>query len=275
MEFQTITLKTESNIATIILNRPDSLNTVNQQVVDEMEQAIDAVADDAEVKVVIITGAGRAFSAGADFRFKQIRDGEVDDAEAEDIPAMYTDIKTGRLLHGPSRVTLKLHRLEKPTIAMVNGDTIGVALDWVLACDMRTGSEKARFNVGFTRVGLNVVCGGAWLMPRIIGTGKALEYILTGDFCNAEEAYRIGLLNKLVSAEQLGEETLALARKLAKCAPIAQRLGKLQVYEGMTSSLESALRLGAACQSIAVYSEDHREGVRAFAEKRAAQFQNK
>jgi len=275
MEFQTIMLKTEAQVATIALNRPENLNTVNQQMVDEMEQALEEVAQDSNVRVVILTGMGQAFSAGADFRFSKIRTGEVDAAEAEDIPAMYADIKAGKLLHGPSRVTYKLYTLEKTSIAMVNGDTLGVAFDWVLACDMRVGSEKARFNVGFTRVGLNEVCGGAWLLPRIIGMGRALEYVLAADFCGAEEAYRIGLLNKMVAAEQLEEATMKLARKLAKGAPIAQRLSKLQVQKGMDTDLETALRFGAACQAITVYSEDHKEGVRAFAEKRAPQFQEK
>ena len=137
---------------------------------------------------------------------------------------------------------------------------------------MRIASEKARFQVAYTRIGLVSGWGGTWLLPRLIGVAKAAELIFTGDFLEAKEAERIGLLNRLVPAERLEEETMTLARRLADGPPIAIRLSKLQIYKGLEMDLEAALEMAAAAELIASNSEDHREGVAAFMEKRAPHY---
>ena len=170
---------------------------------------------------------------------------------------------------------LGLQNLDKPTIAMVNGDAVGAGFDLALACDMRIGSPKTRFMMAYTRMAVIPDLGGTWFLPRIVGISKALELIFTADFCNAEEAYRIGLLNKLVSVEQLEDETKALANKLAKGPPIAYRLSKWQVYKGLEMDLETALVSLAPWIPLLIASEDYKEAVSAFVQKRPPEFKGK
>ncbi len=276
MEFQDIIFKKEERVATITLNRPEVLNAVNQEMGAEITQAIRDVSQDEETRVLIIKGAGRAFCSGADFRFGMVRADEVAPEKAEAMADFYQELGKGKLLPITQRhVAVALQKLDKPTIAMVNGAAVGFGFDLALACDIRIGSPKARFMVAFSKLGLPPDSGGTWLMPRIMGLGKALEYIFSGDFCGADEAYRIGLLNKLVPAEQLEQETMTFARKLASGSPIAYRLSKLLVYKGLETDLETALAFAISCVSIALSSEDHKEGIRAFAEKRPPEFKGK
>lgn len=271
MPYETIIVKKENLIATIVLNRPEKLNAFNHQMTRELELAIDDVGNDDQIRVIIITGAGRAFCSGADFRFRDVRERKFSDiaAEAEDMLPGKEALKKGQLLSDVSRgIILGLQNMGKPTIAMVNGYAIGGGLDIALACDIRVGSYDASFMVGFMRMGLPPDLGETWLMPRIIGIAKTLELILTGDFCSAEEAYRIGLLNRLVPAEDLQKETLALATRLAEGPPIAQRLAKLQVYKGLEMNFETALQFAIACVNIALATGDHTEGITASAEGR-------
>jgi len=275
MEFQNIILKKEERIATIILNRPEVFNALNQQMADELVQAIKNVSQDEETRVLILTGAGRGFCSGADVKIREVGGQKVID-EKEALPGFHQDLSQGKLPPEFQRhIILALQNLDKPTIAMVNGAAVGGGFEFALACDIRIGSPKARFMVALTRLASPPDSGGTWLMPRIMGLGKALEYIYTGDFCDAEEAYRIGLLNKLVPAEQLEQETMTFARKLASGSPIGHRLSKLLVYKGLEIDLETALAFAISCVSIALSSEDHKEGIRAFAEKRPPEFKGR
>lgn len=276
MEFQAIIFEKEDRIATITLNRPEVLNALNQQMEEELTQAINQVSQDEEIRVLLIKGAGRAFCAGADFRFGMVRAEEVEVEKAVALPDIHQDLKKGKLLPKMQRhVVITLQNLDKPAIAMVNGAAAGFGFDLALACDMRIGSPEARFTVAYTRMGLSSDSGGSWLMPRVMGLGKALEYIFTGDIIDAEEAYRIGVLNRLVPVEQLEEETLSLAFKIANGPPIAHRLSKMQVYKGLETDLETAMAFSAACISIALSSEDHMEGIKAFTEKRQPEFKGR
>jgi len=275
MSYETIIVKEENGIATIILNRPEKLNALNFQMTHELELAIEEVANNNQVRVLIITGAGRGFCSGGDFRFRDVRDGKFADvaAEAEDMGPGQETLARGQLLPGIlTGIILALQRMGKPTIAMVNGYAIGTGLDIALACDMRVGSHNASFMVGQMRIGLVPDSGSTWLMPRIISIAKSLELILTSDFCSAEEAYRIGLLNRLVPEQDLQKETTALATRLAEGPPVAQRLAKLQVYKGLEMDLETALTFAMACTSITLGTKDHAEGIQAIAERRKPSF---
>jgi 2-(1,2-epoxy-1,2-dihydrophenyl)acetyl-CoA isomerase len=207
-----------------------------------------------------------------------VRTGELspEKAEAQALPDTFMAWKQGKLLHRLSKgIILSLQCLDKPTIAMVNGDAVGAGFDLALACDIRIGCPKSRFSVAYTKMAVIPDLGGTWFLPRIVGTGKALELIFSGDFCSAEEAYRIGILNKLVPAENLESETMALAEKLAKGPPIAYRLAKINVYKGLEMDLESALAFVSACIPITTASEDYKEAVMAFAHRRPPEFKGK
>ena len=269
MNYQTIILEKKENVAIITLNRPERLNALNVQMRQELFSALDDVDKDDEMRVLVLTGAGRGFCSGGDVG------GMVGSTER----GTDTTGGTEEMRQGPPRgigiMMLKLQKMQKPTIAMVNGVALGAGFDLALACDLRVGSEDARFVNGFIRIGLSPVEGGTWLYPRVMGLGKALEYLFTGDFMEAKEAERLGVLNRLVPADELEKETMSLARKLADGPPIAMRVTKRQVYEGLGVDFETALQMIAASQSIALGSEDHKEGVTAFREKRQPKFRGK
>lgn len=264
MAYNTILVKKEAGVASVILNRPERLNAINEELTEELNSALDEVDRDDEVRVVVLTGAGRAFCAGADLSTGAGRERIREETHGETIRRS--------LRHGPPLTGLKLQRLEKPTIAMVNGAAVGAGFGWALACDMRTGSEQTRFRVAFTTIGLIPGTGDAWLLPRLVGVAKAAEFLFSGDFIDAQEAYRVGLLNKLVPHENLEAETMALARRLAANPPIALRLNKLLLYKGLETDLESALEMAGSFQALAINTQDHLEGVAAFREKRQPQF---
>ena len=269
MDFATILLKKENWIATITLNRPDRLNAVTPKMAHELLAAIEDVDKDDEVRVLVLTGAGRGFCAGADVGGMTggTQEGMGTAQNAEEMRRYHSRVV--------GRICLGLQKLQKPTIAMVNGIAVGGGFDMALACDMRIGSKNARFRNAFVKIGLFPGWGGTWLYPRVMGLGKALEYLFTGDFLEAEEAEKIGVLNKLVPPEDLERETMGLARKIAQGPPIAIRLMKLQAYKGLQMDLETALEMAAACETITLTSEDHKEGVAAFREKREAQFKGR
>jgi enoyl-CoA hydratase/carnithine racemase len=275
MDYQTIILKKKDRIATITMNRPDRRNAFNMQLMYDLWSALEDVAQDNEIRVLILTGAGSAFCSGADFRYREVREGKIPLEEAEEIRPIITELKAGRLLNRVGQIILAFQRLDKPTIAMVHGDAVGLGFDLALACDMRIGSPKARFSVGFTRLGLPPDTGSAWFLPRIVGVPKALELILTGDLIKADEAASLGILNHLVTEEELEFDTMELARKLAKGPPIAHRLDKVLVYKGLEMDLESSLAMSFSAIAISLYTEDHKEGVRAFLERREPVFQGK
>lgn len=270
-----IILEKANGIATITLNRPDRLNAINDDLLREFKNALSDVAADEQSRVLVITGAGKAFCAGGDFRYSEVKAGKVTLEEAEDMRTLYGDIRKGRLPPESSTGFINLFKMEKPTIAMINGDAIGGGMDLALCCDLRTASVDARLSVGFTRIGLTPDSGSTWLLPRLVGLGKAMEIIFTGDFYSAGEAYRLGLVNKVASREDLSKETYALASKLADGPPIALRLSKLQVHEGLKMDFETAMTAASAYLNLAASSQDHLEGIKAFIEKRKPHFQGK
>lgn len=276
MNYQMIEVEKKKGIAIVRLNRPEVRNAMNEQMAGELSQSIADVSSDDKTRVLVITGKGRSFCAGADFRFDQVRSGQVSAEKAEDLQTVHGEIMQGHLLHGLQENTiLALQRLDKPVIAMVNGDAVGAGLDLCLACDIRIGSHNARFSVAYTRMAVVPDGGTTWLLPRLVGLGKALELIFTSDFCDAEEAYRIGILNRLTTSDKLEEVTMDLATKIAKGPPIAIRLSKMLVYKGLETDLETALQFLSACIPITVLSRDHKEAIKSFAEKRPPVFEGR
>jgi len=263
MKYETIIYEKANNIARITLNRPEVLNAINRQMESvELPQAVFDASRDEDVRVLIITGAGRGFCAGGDHKFLM----EVREQRS-----------TGGVeaRGGIHDVILELRRMGKPTIAMVNGPAAGAGFGLALACDMRIGSENARFRVAFTIIGLTPVDGSVWMLPRIVGISNACRIIFTGDVVGAEEAHRIGILDKLVPAEKLEAETMALARRLAQGPPIAIGYDKMMIYKGLDIDLETHLSYTGLSERVSMASEDFMEGIKAFAEKRQPVFRGK
>jgi 2-(1,2-epoxy-1,2-dihydrophenyl)acetyl-CoA isomerase len=262
LAYETIIYEKADKVARITLNRPEVLNALNGQMLKELPEAIAEAAKDDNVRAVLITGTGRSFCAGGDHRHIETLTG----------PA---ELATGIGSQGGNWMMLALQGMAKPTIAMVNGPAVGGGFDIALACDMRIGSENARFMVAFTRIGLVPGTGSGWLLPRIVGLSKACRLIYTGDLVESEEAYQMGLLDWLVPSDRLEEETMALAHRIAQGPPIALSLDKMVIYEGLNSNFETAIKLGTMCERLCLGTEDFKEGIKAFAEKRQAVFQGK
>lgn len=267
MNKETILLKKEEKIATIILNRPARRNAINRQMMEELITTLGELALDEEIKVVMLTGAGKAFCSGADVDLMTGGKEEkvLGEQSVEELRRSYVFVAAKKLILG-------LRKLEKPTVAVINGVCVGAGFDLALACDLRLGSENTTFMCGFVKIGLFPGFGATWLYPRIMGSGKALELLYTGDPLSAGEAERIGVLNKVVPVADLDKEALALAQKIAAGPPIALRLIKAQVYEGLNMDLEMALNHAAMCEAITLASQDHKEGVTALREKRTPAF---
>ncbi len=252
----------KDRIATITLNRPDKLNAFTGPMIDAWAQALaDAQADDA-VHVVIVTGAGRAFCAGGDVARMQA---------GEPTPLEHKN----QLWEHVHRVPQTLERMDKPVIAMVNGLAVGAGMGMALMCDVRVASDEARFSTGYVRVGLVPGDGDTYFLPRLVGPAKALELLWTADFIEAAEALRLGIVNRVVPAARLAEETYAFARQVADGPQVAIRMIKRLVYQSLRLDLRTHLDLVSSHMAIVRQTEDHVEGVRAFKEKRAPRFQGR
>jgi 2-(1,2-epoxy-1,2-dihydrophenyl)acetyl-CoA isomerase len=251
------------SIVTLTLNRPDTLNAMNEAMMAEFERRLIEIDADAEVRAVVLTGAGRAFSSGGD----QKRDSRTEGQEK-----FFDGDLGGALLERLNRCVLRLQRLPKPVIGSINGVAVGAGCNLALATDLRLASEAARFGEVFTRVGLVPDAGGTYFLPRLVGTAKALELIMLADIIEAQEALRIGLVNWVVPADALAEETQKLATRLAQGPTIAYSLAKTGLYQGLQMSLEDVLNMEARNQAMVSRTQDRVEGVTAFREKRAPRF---
>jgi 2-(1,2-epoxy-1,2-dihydrophenyl)acetyl-CoA isomerase len=268
MSYETIILKKESAVARIILNRPEVLNAISPRMFEELDNAFSNVGADTDIRVVILTGAGRAFCASVDLE-------EETGGKDRFLPDMGPEEQRQFVRQFPQRVTKTITALEKPTIAMVNGPAVGDAFDWVLACDLRIASTNARFMCGFVRMGLIPDTGATWFYPRLLGLTKAFEMLFTESWLEADEALNIGLLNRLVPPEDLEGETMALAKRVAGHSPIALKLVKMHVYRGLQMNLNDALEMAADGEIVAMGTEDHKEALAAFREKRKPVFEGK
>lgn len=259
MEYEGFFVEKEGAIATLVLNRPERLNALLPTLVLSFPRAIEDVRKDDAIRVLIMTGAGRAFCAGGDVGTKG--SGKT-----------YQELsqRWSRFLIGP--VAISLRNLEKPTIAAINGAAVGAGVSLFLACDITIASENARFGLAFVKVGLVPDAGATYFLPRKVGISKAIELMCTGDMINAEEAERIGLVSRVVPQDKLMEEVRELAEKLAKGPPIAIGLIKRAAYKSLDNNLEQQIDFEDYAQSLCFKTEDHKEGARSFMEKREPDF---
>ena len=250
----------EDGIATLTFNRPGRMNALSTPIMEGLLQGLPRLAGDPAVKVVVLTGAGRAFCAGGDVKDMAQRGEQRSAAEA-----------TSRL-RSRMEVSRILHELPKPTIAMINGPAAGAGLALALACDLRVAGMSARLVTAFVRVGLSGDFGGSFFLTRLVGTAKARELYFTGRPVDTQEALSFGLVNRVVPDDQLGDATTDLARSLAQGPLVALRLMKRNMNHAESSGLAELLDMEAANMVQSASTEDHREAAKAFVEKRAPIF---
>ena len=267
MSYQYILLEKEDGIATITLNRPEKLNSLIPQMRVEMRKALEDVDADDSVRVVILTGAGRAFCAGADVVTVAERTEMADDEPQRAL--LLKPVQTTRLL------TL-MRELNKPTICALNGVAAGAGTGLALTCDILIASEQARFRVAFTRMGMPPGDGLSYFLPRRIGTHKALELIYTNDIIDAREMERIGLVNKVVPHDELMKAAKEMAKKMFQIPPITLALAKKSVYRGAAvPDIEAQEAFDGLIGSRLARTEDQREAQRSFIEKREPDYKGK
>jgi 2-(1,2-epoxy-1,2-dihydrophenyl)acetyl-CoA isomerase len=259
MDYETILYSVDEGVLTITLNRPDVLNAFNRKMTTEIQDALKQAERDANARCIVFTGAGRAFSSGEDLKARQ--------AEGEGSGSFNSTL---RERYNP--IVLKMRNMEKPIIGSINGVAAGAGLSIALACDLRIASEKASFIEVFVRVGLIPDSGASFLLPRLVGLGKALEMAFLGDSIDAQEAYRIGLVNRVVAPGELESTTKELAQRLAKGPTRAIGLAKRNMNRALEIGLTDTLEYEVHAQEAAGASADYKEGLAAFIEKRTPNY---
>lgn len=261
MEQQDVIYTKENGIATITLNRPDKMNALIPGIADGLYRSVEDAAGDDEVRVIVITGTGRAFCSGADVSSMAERASAAPASQPPPPPR-------------PQRphLTLMFQSCDKPVIAALNGMAIGFGLDLALACDIRIASDSATFSEAYIRRGMLPAGGGTYFLPRLVGLDRACLLAWTGDMIDAREAERIGLVTMVVPHDELAGATRDLAEKLAKGPALAIRKTKRAIYDGLGMDLKTHLDYTMAVRRELLKSEDHREGTTSFVEKRAPYF---
>lgn len=260
MSYKYIRVARDEAVGTLTLDRPDKLNAFAGTMRQELGDALDALEGDPSVRVIVITGAGRAFCAGADVGYM------AELVARRDTEAMAALVEAGR------RVVMTMRASAKPVIGSINGVAAGGGANLALACDIRIASDRARLGQTFNRIGLHPDWGGTYFLPRLVGPAKALELFWTADIVDAETCLRLGLFNRVVPHEALGEETRALARALAAKPALALALAKRAVYQSEERTLPQMLDYELDAQLQCFRSGDAAEGITAFVEKRPATF---
>lgn len=259
-----ILIEKKNGVGIVTLNRPDKLNAFNDELTFSLQDALKEMEKDQAVRAIIITGAGRGFCSGQDLQSRSISQ------EMGQRPSLGDSI---RRRYNP--IVIKIRRLEKPVIAAVNGVAAGAGASLALACDFRIMAQNANFIQSFTKVGLVPDSGSTFMLPRLIGATRAFELMLTADKLDADEALRLGLVNKVVPVEAVMSEALSLAERLAQGPTKAFGLTKRAVNRALFADLEELLEYEASLQEIAGRSDDFQEGVKAFVEKRQPAYTGK
>jgi len=259
MNYKNVIIEKEENIGIIKLDNPKTLNALNIETLKDLDHGIEALGNDNEIYVIIITGNGKAFVAGADIS-------EMTEMSAEE-GRQFADFG--------SKVFRKIELLEKPVIAAVNGYALGGGCELAMACDLRIASEKAKF--GQPEVGLGITPGfaGSQRLPRLVGIAKAKELIFTGKVIDSKEANKIGLVNKVVEAEELMKESLSMAGQISKNGQIAVRYSKTAINKGYDLDFDSGNEMEKMLFALCFATADQKEGMKAFLGKRKPSFKNK
>ncbi len=256
MPYQSVTLVADTGIATLTVNRPDKLNALNATTMAELGAAIDEVRGQPDISGLIVTGAGRAFVAGAD----------ISQLAAE------TPMSARRLAAEGQRIFRRFETSSKPVIAAINGFALGGGCELALACHIRIASEQAKFGQPEVKLGICPGYGGTQRLARLVGKGRALQLLLTGDTIDAAEAYRIGLVNLVVPADALIQSATEMLRRILANGPLAVAACIEAVDRGLDMSLDGGLALEATHFGLLTATSDMREGTKAFLEKRPAEF---
>src|SRR5881628_2284657 len=264
-DYKCLLYEVKDAIATLTLNRPERLNALGDTLRDDLYDAVLRASRDADVRVMIITGAGKGFCAGGDVK-------AMNDTKEGRAPARPLEDKVAPLR---DRVLLAMRDAPKPVIAAVNGAAAGAGMNLALGCDIRLASTAAKFTQAFVKRGLHPDWGGTYFLPRIVGMAKACELIFTGEIIDAQAALRLGIVSAVHQPEELMPAAYDLARKIAAGPPIAIRLAKRALYHSLDVDLRAALEFETFAQNIASETEDAREGIRAFVEKRPAVFKGR
>jgi len=260
MSYQTLLFEIRDGIAFVTINRPDKLNALNDQVMKELADAAERIATESDIKGAILTGSGpKSFVAGADI-------GDLSKQGPFDGKA--------RAQRGQS-VLRRLETCGKPVIAAINGFALGGGCELAMACHIRIASDNAKFGQPEVKLGIAPGYGGTQRLPRLVGKGVALQLILTGEMINAQEAYRIGLVNRVVPAADLLAESEKMMRGILAMGPLAVRLAMEAVDQGLEMTLDEGLLLEANHFGLLAATQDTKEGLTAFLEKRSAKFQGR
>ena len=260
MSEKAVVLTRDGAVATILLNRPEKLNALDESEEHGLEEAIAAIAHDSAIRVAVLTGAGRAFCAGGDIQ------------TLVDLKTHHHSATLRRLLEQGNNLVQEIRRLPFPVLASVNGPTAGAGMSLALACDMRIASDRATFVQAFLKIGLHPDWGATFFLARQVGIARAMEMFFLGDPVGAEEARRIGLVNFVVPHEQLAAETRKLADRLAALPQLPVSLMKEALYQRIETALDSVMEHEVQAQMKCFASENFEEGLKAFAEKRRPQF---
>ena len=255
----------KDGVAVLTLNRPDRLNAMSRPMLDSLLEALPRLAEDPEIGVVVLTGAGRGFCAGGDVKAM---------AEGNELGGQTMEEKA-QALRSRMETSRWLHEMPKPTIAMMRGPAAGAGLSLAMACDMRIASDTIRLGTAFARVGYSGDFGGSYYLTQLVGTAKARELYFTADLLDAQQALGLGLVNRVVADARLEDETMALASRLARGPRVAYRYMKRNMNAAESASLKEMLDLEAWHHTRTGMTEDHREAARAFVEKREPQFKGR
>jgi len=255
----------KDGVAVLTLNRPDRLNAMSRPMLDALLEALPRLAEDPEIGVVVLTGAGRGFCAGGDVKAM---------AEGNELGGQTME-ERAQALRSRMETSRWLHEMPKPTIAMVRGAAAGAGLSLALACDMRLASDTIRLGTAFARVGYSGDFGGSYYLTQLVGTAKARELYFTADLLDAQQALGLGLVNRVVADARLEEETMALASRLARGPRVAYRYMKRNMNAAESNTLKEHLDLEAWHHTRTGMTEDHKEAARAFVEKREPVFKGR
>jgi enoyl-CoA hydratase len=257
MAYKYLLLEKEDGIGILYINRPEAMNALNTGVLEEIIKAVGEISSDDEIQVLIITGAGdKSFVAGADIKEMHV----------------LTAVEGREFGYTGQAAFRAIEKLEKPVIAAVNGFALGGGCELAMAADIRLASDKAKFGQPEVGLGITPGFGGTQRLPRLIGEGRAMELILTANTINAEEAYRIGLVNHIYPAENLLDEARKMARKIMANAPLAVKYSKSAINKGLQTDIDTGMAIEADLFGICFSTEDQKAGMGAFLDKEKASF---